>query len=366
VAYPLFATQLVGSYHKPRWLYNREGLLNQQLDKVWVPAPEHLREAQDDAVRLAILDQTRAGLDIITDGEQRRESFANYFYRFGGIDPVEKVSSQPDRAPDMDLSFVTPQSNVQRAAENRPPTIPKVTGPLSWSGPIALDDLRFLQAHTDKLTKMTVIGPITASSRIADGYYGNPRDFALAMADVINQELRALDAAGVDLLQIDEPDVHFLRKRTNAFVAEVINRAIAGVKATTVIHICYGYSIVMKNKRVDTNFGSVLEAVAESDIDVINLEYAEPGHDPSILRHCGTKIVMPGVLNLGNEQVETADQIAAMIRAMLTHVPPERVMLAPDCGMWFLPRAVAFGKIRAMALGAEIVRAELEGRAAAV
>ena len=351
---PLLATQLVGSYTKPRWLYRREALLARQLDQVWEPAPAVLEEAQRDAVRLAIADQERAGLDIITDGEQGRASFVTYFYRLDGID--HQTLGPPNRD-GIDLSFVSvsPESSIQRPEV----LLPRIVGPLRWREPMALADLRFLKQHTRRPVKMTVIGPITAAARLSDAYYGDLRAAALAMAEALNQELRVLDAEGVDLLQLDEPDAHFLSQVTNPFVAEVLDRAIAGVKATTVVHLCYGYSIAMKNKRVDERFGAVLEAVAASAIDAINLEYEEPGHQPELLRHVGRKTVILGLLNLGTEEVASPEYLASRIRGALEVVPPERLLLSPDCGMWFLPRKVAFAKLRALVLAAEMVRAEL-------
>ncbi|GIW07232.1 MAG: 5-methyltetrahydropteroyltriglutamate--homocysteine methyltransferase [Dehalococcoidia bacterium] len=352
---PLLATQLVGSYTKPRWLYRREALLARQLDAIWAPAPEVLAEAKQDAIRLAILDQERAGLDIITDGEQGRESFATYFYRLGGID---HETLGPQQREGIDLSFVS----VSRESQIHQPTtlVPRIVGPLTWREPMALEDLRFLKQHTAKPVKMTVIGPITASTRLSDAYYGDTRAAALGMAEALNHELRVLDEEGVDLLQIDEPDVHFLSSVTNPFVAEVIDRVIEGVRAKTVIHICYGYSIAMKNKRVDERFGTMLDAVAKSRIDFINIEYEEPGHQADLLTHVGDRGLVLGVLNLGTEQVESPEHIAARVREALAVVPADRLLLSPDCGMWFLPRHVAYAKIRAMALAAAIVRAELQ------
>lgn len=352
---PLLATQLVGSYTKPRWLYRREALLARDLDQIWAPAPDTLTEAKQDAIRLAVLDQERAGLDIITDGEQGRESFANYFYRLDGID---HQTLAPPRREGIDLSFVS----VSSESQIKSPTalVPRIVGPLRWREPMALDDLRFLKQQTSKPLKMTVVGPITAAARLADTYYGDLRSAALGMAEALNQELRVLDNEGADLLQIDEPDVHFLSSVTNSFVAEVIDRVFEGVRAKTVIHICYGYSIAMKNKRVDERFGAVLEAVARSRVDYINIEYEEPGHQPDLLAHVGDRGVVLGVLNLGTEQVASPEYLAQRVREALTVVPAERLMLSPDCGMWFLPRPVAYAKIRAMALAAALVRAELQ------
>ncbi|MCS6803247.1 MAG: hypothetical protein RMM58_12275 [Chloroflexota bacterium] len=352
---PLLATQLVGSYTKPRWLYRREALLGGEPHKIWVPPPDVLTEAKQDAIRLAILDQERAGLDVITDGEQGRESFASYFYRLDGIDHETLGPPQRDG---IDLSFVSVSTESQIQRPNV--LVPRIVGPLRWREPMALEDLRFLKQHTAKPVKMTVIGPITAAARLSDAYYGDLRSAALGMAEALNHELRALDEEGVDLLQIDEPDVHFLSRVTNPFVAEVIDRVLEGVRARTIIHICYGYSIAMKNKRVDARFGEVLEAVSRSRVDYINIEYEEPGHQPDLLTHAGDRGIVLGVLNLGDERVASPEYLAQRIRAALAVVPAERLMLSPDCGMWFLPRSVAYAKIRAMALAAAIVRAELQ------
>jgi 5-methyltetrahydropteroyltriglutamate--homocysteine methyltransferase len=205
---------------------------------------------------------------------------------------------------------------------------------------------------------MTVLGPLTAAARVADEHYGDEEALGMAFAAALNEELRALDAEGVDLLQLDEPDFHFRHAEAVEWGARALDRAFEGVRAVRAVHVCYGYATIGR-KRLDPGYGRVLEAIAASSADAISLEYAQPGHGPELLRSCGDKHVLLGVLDLGTHEVEPAESIAARVRAALEVVPPERLHLAPDCGMWFLPREVAFAKLRALVLAAQLVRAEL-------
>ena len=345
-------TQLVGSYTKPDWLIRHRRVTTPYPDDgFWRPDPEVRAQALDDATLLAIGDQERAGLDVIGDGELRRRRFDTYFLRFGGIDTEEL--GRWDMGP-RDLSFVELSPEV--GARLADAYAPRVVGEIAWRDPIALDDLRFLKRHTTRPVKMTVIGPLTAACRLANEHYADEEALGLALADAINAELRALDAEGVDILQLDEPDFHFRHDQALRWGTRALDRAFEGIRATRVVHVCYGYA-TLGQKTLDPNYESVLEAIAASTADAISLEYEQPGHGPELLRHCGEKDVLLGLLNLGTEEVETPERIAARVQAALEVVPPERLHLAPDCGMWFLPREVAFAKIRALVLGAELVRA---------
>lgn len=239
--------------------------------------------------------------------------------------------------------------------------IPRVTAEITWPGPIAVDDLRFLREHTRRRTKMTVIGPLTAAARLANEFYPDEEALGMALARVINQELRALQAAGADILQLDEPDFHFRHDAAVKWGTRALDVAFEGIKAVRAVHICYGYATIGR-KRIDQGYGMALEAIAESCADQISLEYEQPGHTPELLEHCRDKGVILGLLDLGRHEVETPEHIAGRIRDALQVVPPERLDVAPDCGMWFLPRSVAFGKIQALASAAAMVRAELGAR----
>jgi len=346
------ATQLVGSYTKPGWLIRHHRVTSPAAD-FWRPDPEALAEAHDDATRLAIADQERAGLDVITDGEERRQRFDSYFFKFGGIDGEQLARwSMHNR----DMSFVDLAPDVKARLEQA--VTQRVIGEITWPGPMALDDLRFLKRHTRRPVKMTVIGPLTAAARLANEFYPDEEALGLALARAINQELRALDAEGVDILQLDEPDFHFRHEAAVKWGARVLDAAFDGIRATRAVHICYGYALIGQ-KHADPNYAAALEAIAASSADQISLEYEQPGHAPDLLVHCGGKTVILGLLNLGTHEVETPAHIAGRIRKALQVVPPERLQLAPDCGMWFLPRAVAYGKLRALAAAAGIVRAEI-------
>ena len=343
--------QLVGSYTKPDWLIAHKRVTSPAAD-FWRPHPDVLASAQDDATRLAVADQERAGLDLITDGELRRQRFDTYFFHLGGIDHKRLGRWSMERR---DHSFVELDPAVEaRLAEAR---VPRVVGEVSWPGPIALEDLRFLKAQTERPVKMTVIGPLTAAARLANEAYPSEEALGMALAAVINEELRALDAEGVDVVQIDEPDFHFRHDAAVAWGAAAIDRAFEGIEATKAVHVCYGYATIGR-KHLDEDYGRVLEAIAASSADAISLEYEQPGHDARLLTACGDKAVILGLLDLSSHAAETVERIADRAREALEVVPEERLSLAPDCGMWFLPREIAYGKIAALGSASRRLRAE--------
>ena len=347
-------TQLVGSYSKPNWLIRHHRVTTPYNDDTfWRPEAEVLREAQDDATLLAITDQERAGLDIVTDGEQRRQRFDAYFFRFHGLDTVNLAPWTPANR---DMSFVELSSEVgDRLARAQ---APRVVGRLGWPGPIALEDLRFLKQHTSRPVKMTVIGPLTTACRLVNEYYPDEETLGMDAASIINQELRALQSEDSDVLQLDEPEFHFRPDQVRRWGTRALDQALEGIRVPTVVHICYGYALI-GTKHVDPRYGEALQAIAASRADAVSLEYEQPGHSPDVLRHCGNKAVILGLLNLGTHTVETPEYIAGRIRAAMDVVPPQRLHVSPDCGMWFLPRPVAFAKIRSLALAAGLVRSEL-------
>ncbi|MBM3802694.1 MAG: 5-methyltetrahydropteroyltriglutamate--homocysteine methyltransferase [Acidimicrobiia bacterium] len=347
-------TQLVGSYSKPNWLIRHHRVTTPYNDNTfWRPEAAVLLEAQNDATRLAIADQEAAGLDVVTDGEERRQRFDSYFFRFDGLDTANLAPWSMDKR---DMSFIDLDSRVgSRLAGAQ---APRVVGKLRWPGPIALEDLRFLKRHARRPVKMTVIGPLTTACRVVNAYYPDEEALGMDAAGVINEELKALQAEGVDLLQLDEPDFHFRPDQVCRWGTRALDRALEGIHVPTIVHICYGYATVGV-KHVDPNYGRALEAIAASRAQAISLEYEQPGQDPEVLRHCGDKEVLLGLLNLGTQTVEKPEYIASRIRGALEILPPERLHLGPDCGMWFLPREVAFRKLCALVLGAAIVRDEI-------
>ena len=347
-------TQLVGSYTKPGWLIRHHRVTTPYDDDFWRPEPAVLAEAQDDATLLAIADLERAGLDVVTDGEQRRQRFDSYFFQcLEGLD-TKRLGAWSMRERDMSFLDLAPEIEERlKKAE-----APRVTGEVCCGGPITLEDLRFLKCHARKPVKMTVIGPLTTACRLANEYYENEAALGMAVAGVINSELRALQKEGLDLVQLDEPDFHFRHDQARAWGTAALDRALDGIETTTVVHVCYGYATI-GSKRVDPSYGKAIEAIAASRADQICLEYEQPGHGPELLRHCGDKVVIVGLLDLSTEEVEDPARVADRIREILGEVPPERVNLAPDCGMWFLPRNVAYRKLRALVAGADLVRGEL-------
>ena len=337
-------TQIVGSYVKPHWLA-RHARMGSFDGSWWRPEPEVLEDARLDAMRLAVYDQERAGLDVVTDGEMWRSAYDRHFLRgMHGIDfdRLEAVAL----AGQLDASPLAAEGQEEFVATSS--LRPRVVGDIAWAGPTALDELRRLKSVATRPVKMTVAGPLTLAGRLADHHYGDETALTMALAGALNQELRVLDAEGVDVLQIDEPAFHFRLPLARRIGREAIGRVVAGINTPVIVHVCYGYAIVYRRKSASSGYPEVLEILSDCPITGISLEYEQPRHEPSILRHCGNKHVVLGLLDLGSNDVEHPAHIAARLRAALAVVPPERLHPASDCGMWYLDRMVAFGKIRSL------------------
>jgi 5-methyltetrahydropteroyltriglutamate--homocysteine methyltransferase len=339
----LLPTSLVGSYPQPEWLIDRDKLSKQvprvRVDDLWLVASDKLEAAQDDATILAIHDQERAGLDIITDGEQRRESYSNRFATaLDGID-VEK-----------------PGTTINRSG--KPIPVPRVVGPIRRTRPVELRDLKVLRANTGRPIKATVPGPFTMGKQAQDDYYKDEEAVALAYADAVNGEIKDLFAAGADVVQIDEPWMQQHPEKARQYGLKALNRALDGVGGTVAVHLCFGYAAVVHDKPTGYSFLAELE---NSKAQQISIEAAQPKLDLAVLQRLPTKTIILGVIDLADMTVETPQIVADRIRRALAHVPADRVVVAPDCGMKYLPRGVAFAKMKAMAEGAALVRRELNG-----
>jgi 5-methyltetrahydropteroyltriglutamate--homocysteine methyltransferase len=337
----LLPTTLVGSYPQPDWLIDRDKLSHQTPPRVratelWRVAPDWLEQAQDDATLLAIRDQERAGLDIITDGEMRRESYSNRFATaLDGID-LDK-----------------PGSTISRSG--LPIPVPRVVGRIRRRHPVEVRDVKFLRANTDRAIKMTVPGPFTMAQQAQDDFYRDEEAMALDYAAAVNAEIKDLFAAGADVVQIDEPWMQARPEKARGYGIKALNAALAGVTGTTAVHICFGYAQTVKQKPAGYSFLSEFE---QSGATQVSVETAQPKLDCAQLASLSKTIIL-GVIDLGDMTVETPEVVADRIRRALPHVPAERIIVAPDCGMKYLPRDVAFGKMRAMVEGARIVRNEL-------
>lgn len=348
-------TQIVGSYSKPEWLVNREKSF--RLDgSAWRVSEPYLDDARRDAALLAIYEQERAGLDLLTDGEAQRPAYDRYFFsRLTGID-TETLAYRERKN---EIESLTPPSPPDRADEADwvRTYAPRIVSEIRWPGPMSVDELIFAKKHTRKPVKSTVLGPLTAYTKLVDQYYRDEATAVFAIADAINAELRALEEAGADFLQIDEPAFHSNFSRVQRIGRAAVARATAGLRVPVALHVCYGYAYFRDSKNPNESYAKVLQAISECDsVYAISLEYEQPGHLPEILRHCGSKHVILGLLNLGTEAVETPEHIAERLSAALKFIPPERLHPASDCGMWHLPRPIAFGKIRALVEGTNIVR----------
>jgi 5-methyltetrahydropteroyltriglutamate--homocysteine methyltransferase len=344
----LMPTSLVGSYAQPDWLIDRKKLAGRfpprvRAKELWRVAPEFLDQAQDDATLLAIRDQERAGLDIITDGEMRRESYSNRFATaLEGVD-IDNPGTALDRS-------------------GHPNPVPRVVGPIQRKHPVEVRDVRFLRANTDRMIKMTVPGPFTMSQQAQDDYYKDPEKMALDYAVAVNEEIRDLFAAGADIVQVDEPYMQARPEKARQFGLKALNRALDGIAGTTAVHICFGYAAIIHERPSGYSFLPELEA---SGAKQVSIETAQSSLDTSVLKNLPSKNIILGVLDLSDMKIETAETVAERIRRALPHVPAERIIVAPDCGLKYLPRDVAFGKMKAMVEGTKIVRCELTGKNAA-
>jgi len=341
----LLPTTVVGSYPQPDWLVDRAGLHAHGVPRthahdIWrIPEPL-LEQAQDDATVLAMRDMERAGIDIITDGEIRRESYSNRFaLALEGIDAV--------------------QPGEVRAQFNTATPVPRVVGKIRRRGPVELRDVQFLLRNTGHSSKITLPGPFTLSRQAKNEFYADEEELVMDYAIAVNEELRDLKASGVDVVQLDEPWVRTDPEKALRYGLPAINRALEGIAGPTVVHICFGYAAVVKQQK-PTGY-SFLPQLADTIAQQISIEAAQPRLDLGVLRELSGKQVMLGVLDLGDPAVETAEAVAARIREALRYLPAERLIPAPDCGMKYLPRATAFGKLKALADGAAIVRRELAG-----
>jgi 5-methyltetrahydropteroyltriglutamate--homocysteine methyltransferase len=336
-------TTLVGSYPQPEWLVDRE-LLGRlpppriPTPELWRVPPALLKTAQDDATALALREMERAGVDVITDGEIRRESYSNRFAAaLGGMD-VEHPGQVPGRT-------------------GRPIRVPRVVGPIRRTGPALIEDVRFAKANTDRPLRITVPGPFTLAQQCEDHYYRDQRALALDLAEAVNAELRDLEEAGADVLQLDEPYLQARPGQAREYALEAIERALRGLRAPTALHTCFGYAHVVRDRPPGYPF---LDELRDCAADQISIESAQQRLDPSIVARLGGKQVVLGVLDLADgSPVETPRAVAERVRGALRHIEPDRLWLAPDCGMKYLSRDVAFGKLCALVAGRDIVRREL-------
>ena len=340
----LFPTMLVGSYPQPEWLIDRKRLAGRfpprvRARELWrIPEPL-LAEAQDDATVLAIRAQEAAGLDIITDGEIRRESYSNRFATaLDGVD-IDNPGTALDRS-------------------GHPNPVPRVVGPIRRRHAVEVEDLRFLKRHTDRKVKMTVPGPFTMSQQAQVEHYGGSRELAaMDYAAAVNEEIRDLFAAGADIVQIDEPYMQARPDDARAYGLKALNRALEGVQGTTAVHICFGYAAIIHERPAGYSF---LPELAGCSCAQVSIETAQSKLDCAVLARLQGKKIILGVIDLSDMQVETPETVAARIKRALPHVAAENLIVAPDCGMKYLPRDVAFGKMLAMVEGARIAREQLE------
>jgi len=338
----LLPTSLVGSYPQPEWLIDRARLAGRfpprvRARELWRVAPEYLAQAQDDATLLAIRAQEDAGLDILTDGEIRRESYSNRFATaLDGVD-IDNPGTALDRS-------------------GHPNPVPRVTGPIRRRHSVEADDVRFLRAHAGKTIKITVPGPFTMAQQAQDDYYGSREALAFGYAEAVNEEIRDLFAAGADIVQLDEPYLQARSAEARQYGVKVINRALDGITGTTALHICFGYAAIIHERPEGYSF---LPELAACDVDQVSIETAQSGLDTSVLTELDGKTVILGVIDLSDPDVETAETVASRVRRALPYVPAERIVIATDCGMKYIPRETANGKMKAMADAAALLRAEL-------
>jgi 5-methyltetrahydropteroyltriglutamate--homocysteine methyltransferase len=341
---PLLPTSLVGSYAQPDWLIDRQKLAGRfpprvRAKELWRVAPEFLDAAQDDATLLAIRDQERAGLDIITDGEMRRESYSNRFATaLDGVD-IDNPGTALDRS-------------------GHPNPVPRVAGKVRRRHAVEVRDVQFLRLNTDRMIKMTVPGPFTMSQQAQNDFYGDEEELALDYAAAVNAEIKDLFAAGADIVQIDEPYMQARPEKARRYGVKALNRALDGVTGTTAVHICFGYAAIIHQRPSGYSFLPELEGTA---VRQVSIETAQSGLDCAVLSRLASKTIILGVLDLSDMTIESPRTVADRIRRALPHAGAERIVVAPDCGLKYLPRDVAYGKMCAMVEGARMVRRELGG-----
>jgi 5-methyltetrahydropteroyltriglutamate--homocysteine methyltransferase len=340
----LLPTTIVGSYAQPDWLIDRDNLKSRlpprvRAREIWRVSEENLKQAQNDATILALHDQELAGIDIVGDGEMRRESYSNRVANaLVGVD-IDNLGSAMDRT-------------------GKPNPVPRITGDIRRGFPIEVEDTAFVRSQTDHMIKITLPGPFTMTQQAQNDHYPDDRSMAMAYAAALNEEIREVFAAGADIVQLDEPYMQARPEQARDYAVDAINRAFEGVDGIRALHICFGYAHVHAGAAKPNGY-SFLAELEEADIDLISIEAAQPKLDLSVLKGLPTKDIMLGVLDLDDLAIETPEIVADRIRAAFPYVEPERIVVAPDCGMKYLPREVAFGKLKAMADGAAIVRAEL-------
>lgn len=339
---PLLPTSLVGSYVQPDWLIDRAKLAGRfpprvRVKELWRVAPELLTQAQDDATELAIRAQERAGLDILTDGEIRRESYSNHLATaLDGVD-IDNPGTALDRS-------------------GHPNPVPRITGPIRRPHPVQVRDLEFLRAHTDRPVKMTVPGPFTLSQQAQNDHYSDAEAAAMDYAAAVNAEIRDLFAAGADVVQIDEPYLQARPDAARGYGLAALNAALDGVTGTTAVHICFGYAAIIHDRPEGYSF---LPELAGCPVDQVSIETAQSGLDLGVLADLSDKTIILGVIDLSDHEVEPAQVVADRVRRALRYLPPEQIVIAPDCGMKYLPRQAAEGKMRAMSGAARLLRREL-------
>jgi 5-methyltetrahydropteroyltriglutamate--homocysteine methyltransferase len=337
----LFPTMLVGSYPQPDWLIDRAKLAGRfpprvRARELWRVAPEFLAQAQDDATVLAIRAQEAAGLDILTDGEIRRESYSNRFATaLEGID-IDNPGTALDRS-------------------GHPNPVPRIVGAIRRKHPVEVDDLKFLRRHTERKVKMTVPGPFTMSQQAQNDFYATDEAAAMDYAAAVNEEIKDLFAAGADIVQIDEPYMQARPDKARAFGLKALNRALEGVDGTTAVHICFGYAAIIHERPSGYSF---LPEFAGCSCTQLSIETAQSKLDCAVLATLEGKAILVGCIDLNDMTVETPQIVAERIRRALPYVAKENVILAPDCGMKYLPREVADGKLRAMVEAAQLLRKE--------
>ena len=342
----LFPTSLVGSYPQPEWLIDRAKLAGRfpprvRAKELWRVAPEFLDQAQDDATLIAIRDQERAGLDIITDGEMRRESYSNRFATaLDGVD-MENHGTALDRS-------------------GHPNPVPRVVGRIQRRHAVETRDVAFLRANTDRKIKITVPGPFTMAQQAQNDFYKDEAEMAHDYAVAVNAEIKDLFAAGADYVQVDEPYMQARPEKARAYGLAALDRALEGVEGQTAVHICFGYAAIIHARPTGYSF---LPELCKCRVRQISIETAQSNLDTSVLKNFPEQTIILGVIDLASHKVETPEIVAQRIRRALPHIDPARIILAPDCGMKYLPRDVAFGKMRAMVEGAAIVRREVTGEA---
>jgi 5-methyltetrahydropteroyltriglutamate--homocysteine methyltransferase len=331
------ATTSIGSFPRPKWLAKT----NVTRAAFVVPA-ENMQEACDDATIIVLRHQEKLGLDLVTDGEQRREGF------------IFHIAGQWNGVDTQDLAL---KEKYRNRMQNH--MVPRIVEKVTRRAPAAVEDTRFAKAHTDRPLKMQVPGPMTVVDSSLNEFYDDEAELAFDIAVALNQELLEMQAAGCDVIQIDEPAMTRYHDKVRDYGAKALDRCLEGIKIPTLVHLCYGYPGLGQPPQHEYKYSGVLPELMKTRIGGFTVEFGRSQFDPEVLEACGDRIVMFGCIDPGNSPAPSVDSVKRRVAGVLEHLSPQQVWLAPDCGLMTISRELAAQKLEVMVEAAKALRSQL-------